>query len=174
MPRYSPIYLNDPLLQFCRGKIGEKLGRGQCADLVQEGIRTIGAQSNFPNFPRRGDYVWGVLVCVLEVKNEKLSTTPGKLSPKEAKPKPGDILQYRDVLVRSETVEKAEDGGTITRTYTTEATHHTSVLESISKEGKTYTILEQNSGDRLYVVRETLHLPDIKTGWIRLYRPVAR
>jgi hypothetical protein len=174
MPTFLPTFLNDQLLQFCRSKIGKKLGRGQCTDLVQEGIRTIGAQSNFPNFPRRGDYVWGVLVCVLEVKGNKLLTTPGKLSPKEARPKPGDILQFRDVIILSETTETDDDGSTITRLSTVEAAHHTAVLESVSKDGNTFTVLEQNSGDRLYVVRETLPLPDIKSGWIRIYRPVKK
>jgi hypothetical protein len=173
MPRL-PTYLNEQMIQFCRSKIGKKLGRGQCTDLALEGTRAIGAQTNFPNFPRRGDYVWGVLVYVLEVKGVRLVTSAGKLSEREATPKPGDILQYRNVLMSSETTEKTEDGGTITRTETIEAKHHTAVLEAISKDGKTYTVLEQNSGDRLYVVREEIHLPDIKTGWIRVYRPVKK
>jgi hypothetical protein len=174
MQQDMSIFLNDQLLQFCRSKIGKKIGRGQCTDLVQEGIRAIGAQTNLPDSPRRGDYVWGVLVCVLEVKGKTLSLIAGKLSPKEAKPKAGDVLQFRDVVISGETVEETSDGSTITRTYITEATHHTAVLESISKDGKTYNTLEQNSGDRLYVVRGTLSLPDIKSGWIRIYRPVKK
>lgn len=160
----SPSPLNLRILDFCRHSIGRKVGTGECADLAYRAMLSAGAESpdNYKDDPKPGDYVWGKLVYGHQIKAgdhfEKGERTDVQ---------PGDIIQMRDVIIEHE--ESTED--TITK-ETVDADHHTAVVESVTGDGLTYHIIEQNANDIPTVSSGTLHVEDMKRGYILIYRAV--
>lgn len=154
--------LNLRILNFCKKSVGKKVGDGQCADLAYRALMDAGAESpdDFRDNPRPGDYVWGDLVYGHKVQEGKhLETGDRKLV------LPGDVIQMRDVLIEHE--EETEEY--ITR-ETIDADHHTAVVSGVSKDGLTYDIIEQNANEIPTVTKGALHLEDMKSGYILVYR----
>jgi hypothetical protein len=154
---------NEKIAAFCKSKLGEPVGGGECAHLASEALKSVGiprrAEKDAPN---PGDYVWGDLVLVYDA-SAKPPLSHGKL----ADLKPGDIIQYRDT-------KWAGPKRTARGTYTATAGHHTSVIRAVEDKGKTIKIYQQNSGGKRFVTEDVLYLDDLKEGWIRVYRAAAK
>jgi hypothetical protein len=156
---------NDRVVKFCKDHVGEKVGGGQCSHLAEEALKHAKAKprSTFKEFPNAGDYVWGKLVYTLEIKDN---------SPKETKVpqisiQPGDIVQLRHATFKGEKLRGFEN-------YDASYPQHTAVVLAVSKEGNLVTVLEQNINGKMVVLETPYRLTDLKTGWLRIYRPVSK
>jgi len=144
--------LRQDLIEYAVNNVGKKVGSGQCAELISQGLDAIQAKpfGTYPDFPSEGDYVWGKKVATI-TKSEPIPTLA-----------PGMILQMRDVKV----VTKSGFA-----TFTFNASQHTLIIEKFNVETGELSILEQNSQGRSYVTRDTLNLKGIKSGTIWAYTP---
>ena len=156
---------NQKIVAFSEANLGQKVGHGECTDLVDAAYAAAGAESESQLGPTgpTANYVWGTLVGTVTTANHSLA---GVL--------PGDVIQFRDVMLVHTT--KNPDGSWYTTTKT--ATHHTAIVESVS--GWTITVLEQNVGDsntpdsvRYTVQRNTYDLRDLQSGTMWIYQPIS-
>ncbi len=160
--------MNEALLAYCRRTIGRKVGGGQCAELVSNGLPAIGAACGFRDTPTPGSYVWGALVCTLKVINGQQVVIAGTHKRPEVIPEvnciePGDILQFSGAMFRWVKPHGWEAMA---------AAHHTSVVDQVIPGTDQCKVLEQNSGGRLYVTHGSFPLSGMYEGEIRAYRPV--
>lgn len=155
--------LNEKVLAFSKANLTKQVGDGECAALANAALAEAGAKSHreFPDRPNDGDYVWGELVFGVEVKDGK-SALEGSLT----KVRPGDIIQYRDAKFSG----RRPGGGT----YSSSAPHHTAVVSAVGADGKVLGILQQNTNGQRVVSETTQVLTDLRSGWLKVYRPVAR
>lgn len=156
--------INSKIVQFCKDNLGKQVGRGECSDVAVQALKDAGAkpQTAFKDSPNQDDYVWGELVY-LYGKN------PGAKDDREGMLKdvqPGDIIQLRDAMFAG----KAANGGM----YTQQSPHHTSIVAEVKDKTKQVVVYEQNSNNVRIVMKNTYRLNDLRQGWIRIYRPVAR
>jgi hypothetical protein len=112
----TSLTTNQKVVVWARGKLGHKIGRGECWDLGEQALKQAGANTSNDLGPVGADtdYVWGDPISDL-----------GKIEP-------GDVLQIRDHLVTTETkVEYVFKDGT-KETETSERTakrgHHTAIV----------------------------------------------
>jgi hypothetical protein len=121
---------NQKVVIWARGRQGHKVGSGECWDLADAALRKAGAKSSDDLGPsgKDVDYVWGDPVQLKDAL-------------------PGDILQFRDFTITTETVTEAEfiDGSatTRTRTETKNRGHHTAIVDQVQGPA-TFQILEQH------------------------------
>lgn len=132
--------VNQSVLLWARGKLGQQVGRGQCWDLAHRALRHAGAHTSTTR-GKDDNYVWGDPVALKDVI-------------------PGDILQLRDhvMLTKIERTVLFEGGGSFRETEEIPARrpHHTAIVEAVGAAGA-FTILEQHvkpGGDK--VQRHTL------------------
>ena len=111
------------------------------------------------DFPKRGDYVWGEQVALLEYERRETGGLDSL-----TKVRPGDIIQFRNVRLAG----RGPGGGT----YGMTADHHTAVVASVDPAGGELTCYHQNWG-RMIVKQDRMQLKDMQSGWMRIYRPVA-
>ncbi len=166
----QPADLNERMVRFCRERLGKRVGDGQCTALAADALAAAGAETHFKDAPASGDYVWGTLLCKLEVKDGKQSlevSEAGKSLDKHRRTnvKAGDIIQFRDAEFHG------RRGQSI---YHITTHHHTAVIQQVSEDGATCKVLEQNWGDKLYVTENVYTLPDLSAGWLRVYRPLEK
>lgn len=155
--------LNAQLLKFCRAYLGHKLGNGQCSELAVLGLRAIGALVDF-------DRRWGTPVCVYSVVNgrqfiQSRSVVRNHKNPWKLDVRAGDIIQYENVRF-----ERRWAQGYSFQEYP----HHTSVIERVSRDGRTLHVLEQNIGGTQYVQRTRLYLPELTQGVMSISRPLPK
>jgi hypothetical protein len=140
--------MNEQVVGFARSKLGEKVGDGQCSSLAAEALRSAGAKI------RRGEHgTWGdELTSMLDAK-------------------PGDILQFDDVLFVH--TRFLDDGAK--RTDTISFPHHTAIVDRVRKRGAkpVLVILHQNVSGTQIVQEWTINMADKKRGTVKLYRPAA-
>jgi hypothetical protein len=153
----------DKVVKFCKDNRGKKVGDGECADLALAALKAAGAKSSldFDDSPNRGDYVWGKLVFVREVKDRKAS----EKNVDGQKVRPGDVIQLRDAKFQGKK-------GKVT--YSSAAAQHTAVVVGLRDNGRTLVILEQNYNGKKAVTEGTYRLDDMREGWLRVYRPQAK
>jgi len=151
--------LAEKILTFCTQHKGEKVGDGECSSLADNALKDAGAKGRSAEKPNKGDYVWGEPVYT-QVTGE--AKPQGKLTDI----KPGDIIQFRDVKLAG----KEANGWT----YTMSFGHHTAVVAAVENGGATIRIFHQNYGGKRVVMDGVLHPADLKEGWLRFYRPVAK
>src|SRR5262245_54535783 len=153
--------INERIVQFCRDKIGESIGRGECTDLANAALESARATSHsrWKDSPGEGDYVWGSLVLVATG-----GMSGATFSDDLAKVQGGDIIQFRDV--RFEGKNSNGKGA-----YWLNSQHHTAIVVSVNQPSRELTIYHQNWGGVKTVARKTLKLGDIRLGWLRFYRP---
>jgi hypothetical protein len=112
----TPLTTNQKVVVWARGKLGHKIGHGECWDLGEQALKQAGAQTSNDLGPvdADSDYIWGDPVSDV-----------GKVEP-------GDILQIRDHLVTTETkIEYVfKDGSTVVETNerTAKRGHHTAIV----------------------------------------------
>lgn len=155
--------LGDRIVSFCKENKDKAVGDGDCYDLAKFALKNAGARGNFknPDFPAKGDYVWGQLVVLVEGGETESKKTGGKLRDV----KPGDVIQMRDTHWEG---PRANGKGK----YTLNFKHHTAVIASVEDDGKLLKIYHQNMGGKKFVVEGSLKPDHLKTGWIRIYRPL--
>jgi len=149
--------VREKVVKYCKEHKGETVGDGECGTLAQAALRDAGAKpvNEFAESPGPGDYAWGELVFVLEVRDGKR-----KKEPADARAKPGDVIQYRDAAFRK--------GGGIAV-----FPHHTAVVAEVKSNGD-LVVYEQNNLGKKEVTQGTLSPGGLAGGWIRVYRPVAK
>ena len=149
---------NQKVLDFVYSRLNTQVGDGQCATLASEALAYAGAK-NFdvlgPNGPD-ADYVWGTPVATL---------TPA--SHPTASIIPGDIIQFRDVLIVTRTVYP---NGSWAESQM-QALHHTAIVTNVS--GNTLTIAQQNSNGVMQDQLATLNVDGLTEGTMWVYRPIA-
>jgi len=143
--------LGGRVVAYCEAHLNQKVGSGECAALAYQALKASGARPRAgPDFPNRGDYVWGLEVFRIE------ATPDGPRRTAEFSAiLPGDVMQYRDV-----------------RFVRAHADHHTAVVKSIDPATGNLRAFVQNTGGRRFVVEIDVHLLKLSKGWIRIYRPV--
>lgn len=165
----NSMTMNSAILNYCIQNIGKKVGTGQCADLIDQGLQSVGAETGFRDSPKPDDYVWGALVCTLKILNARQIFIPGGQTvatvPDLSCIKPGDILQYNNVRFR---------WGNQHQYFTMTAIHHTALIERVSSDNSTCYVLEQNSEGRQYVTRGSFPFAGLYTGEIWVYRPIPK
>jgi hypothetical protein len=121
-----PGTMSQQIVAWARGKMGQKVGAGECWDLADQALRASGAASSTTSGPD-DDYVWG-----------------DKVIPAGALP--GDVVQFRDYVatVRTDTDITFDDGSTSSswKEEELDRPHHTAIVESTSRAG--LVVLEQN------------------------------
>jgi hypothetical protein len=153
------------IVKYCKERVGQQIGRGECADLAIEALRQAEAKlpNDFTDTPNAGDYVWGDLVY-LHVKNPGgKDERSGALKDIQA----GDIMQFRDAKL-------AGNNGPNGRPYIRQSPHHTAIVAEVKENGKLLIVFEQHVGDKREVMKTPYRLSDLREGWVRLYRPLAK
>lgn len=95
-----------------------------------------GSAADFGELSPRADYVWGTAVLL------------GQLQP-------GDVVQFSNYRMRVHVATRSTDGSSSFADEESERPHHTAIVESVGPNGEV-TVLEQNVGGRLRVLRNTL------------------
>jgi hypothetical protein len=149
--------LAEKIVAYCRLHKGEKVGDGECSSLADHALSETGGKGRTKEEPNKGDYVWGEAVYVEAV--------PTEAKGKRSDIKPGDIIQIRDAKFA---------GKNGNWTYSKSFGHHTAVVVGVEAGGSTVHILHQNYNGKKVVMEDTLHLGDLKEGWLRFYRPVVK
>jgi hypothetical protein len=120
--------INQQVVTWSAGKVGQQLGRGECWDLADGALKAAGANSSTTT-GSDDDYVWGTAVAMTQVI-------------------PGDILQFRDYSVTTKTTTRVtfddDSWSEDTQTDTDEREHHTAVV-SRALSPFALEIFEQNA-----------------------------
>lgn len=148
------------VIAFCNRNLGVKVGNGQCATLAVHALEFAGAAGMGRDFPKRGDYVWGGQVALIEHGRREIAGLESL-----AKVRPGDIIQFRDVRL-------AGRGPGGVGTYGMTAEHHTAVVATVDPVTAVLTCYHQNWGKKT-VKQDRMQLKDLQSGWMRIYRPLA-
>lgn len=143
--------LNNKVVAFCEEHLNKQVDNGECAMLAVEALKHAHAKPMHGNNPNNGDYDWGKEVFYLYHTDKGLKSTG-----KAEDIKPGDIIQFRDAKFKEK------------RTVII-AAHHTAIVSKV--DGRDLKTFEQNSNGKKYVQQHSLHLDDLKEGWIRIYEP---
>jgi hypothetical protein len=151
--------LNKKVLAFARDQLGKKVGDGECATLATAALRAAGARGLSRS--DGGEYIWGELVRTVTPRTNLMGEV-----------RPGDLLQFRDVVM---TGRVGRD--TVESSYP----HHTAIVTAVKNDGKVLEILHQNAGgagaddeQRRKVQQATLRLSDLKQGSVKIYRPLPQ
>jgi hypothetical protein len=152
--------LNAKVVRYCQAHLGRKVGSGQCSALAYEALRAAGAKelNDFNDHPGPGDYVWGKHVCTVATRGGKgvRETVGGD------RIRPGDVVQFRDASFQGRLKGKPYSWG---------YGHHTAVVSRMNHRTGVMEILQQNVNGQQVVQRGTLRLQDLRSGWLRVYRP---
>ena len=143
---------NQKVLVWAQGKLGKKVGAGECWDLGEAALKQAGAQTSNDLGPvgDDSDYIWGDEIDIKDVQS-------------------GDILQFRDheVTTTTDTEYVFPDGSSETKTEsaTSERGHHTAIANGKLDAGGVVKTLEQNIEPKDKVVQnkkvETRDIPDV-------------
>jgi hypothetical protein len=151
---------NAKVVSFLAGKVGKRVGGGECAHAAQEALRVSGAEFDRTDLgrdsPAPGDYVWGTLV-------KSITSTNGKVvdSAPSVKLLAGDVIQYRNARF-------------VAGTASSFAAQHTSVVAAVSATGMPTFVYQQNVSNQRIVRRDAIDLTKLTGGYLRIYRPKAR
>ena len=152
--------LNSKVATFLAGKVGVRVGGGECAHAASEALRSSGAEFTNTDLgadsPAAGDYVWGTLVKSISVVNGKRTD-----SNPASKLLPGDIMQYRNTKF-------------VYPTSTATASQHTSVIATVNTAGSATFVYQQNLNGIRNVRRDSIDLTKLVSGYLRIYRPKTR
>jgi hypothetical protein len=123
----SDLSINQNVIAWARGRLGQQVGRGECWDLADQALRNAGAHSSNTT-KANANYTWGQAI--------KLGDAI-----------PGDVLQFLKykVTTTTTTITKFADGTEEeeSEVETIERPHHTALVERSPSNGW-INILEQN------------------------------
>ncbi len=125
--------INSQVITWAAGKLTQRVGAGECWDLVESAITSSGGVSSTTLGPvgKDKDYVWGTLITPVTSLIA------------------GDLLQFSNYSMSvqvDETITFLDDSGdtaTASNPINRGYPHHSAIVESIN--GNTVTILEQNA-----------------------------
>jgi hypothetical protein len=152
--------LNQKVVDFCKKNVGKQVGDGECYALGAAALKAAGARLDFKDDPGPGDAVWGARVYTLEAKDGKQVED----AVKGQSVQPGDVIQFRGTTFAGK-IGDVE--------YSLIATQHTAVVIGVGAGGKELTVLHQNWNDKRTVQKELFRMKDLKSGWVRIYKPLA-
>ena len=154
MGKDESLTTNQKVVVWARGKLGHKIGRGECWDLGEEALKQAGASTSTDLGPLGADtdYVWGDPIDLAKVQ-------------------PGDVLQIRNHVVTTTTVVeyKFKDGSVVTETQEHTATrgHHTAIVNGMADANGRLPTLEQHVKPRGDIVQNmylyTRDVPEVVT-----------
>jgi hypothetical protein len=142
----TPLTTNQKVVVWARGKLGQKIGRGECWDLGEQALKQAGASTSNDLGPVEADtnYVWGDPISDI------------------SKIEPGDVLQIRDHLVTTTTtIEYTFQDGTVEtekKETTAKRGHHTAIVNGKLDEKGGVRTLEQHVKPRGDIV-QNMYLP---------------
>lgn len=141
--------LGNRVVEFAKSQIGKQVGQGECAHLVIAALNAAGAKTtiDYGSSGPEKDYVWGTPVA------------------KYNDAQPGDLLQFRDVRIKSEILVNGQK-----RIRTAFISHHSSIVLKNLGKGK-LQVLEQNVNGVKTVRVSDWNLADQQGGKIWIYRP---
>jgi hypothetical protein len=148
------------MVTFLNGKMGVRVGSGDCAPMATEALRVSGAEfypgDLGPDTPTSGDYVWGTLITVISYTNNVWSDSAPTVAVL-----PGDVIQY---------------GGGAKFGKTLYPTRHTSVVQTVNAAtaNRPTAVFQQNFGGVRSVQCAAIDTTQLIGGWLRIYRPVPR
>ena len=141
MSKGASLTTNQKIVIWAHGKLGKRIGRGECWDLGEEALNQNGAQTSNDLGPVGSDtdYVWGDPISDI------------------SKVEPGDILQIRDhvVTTKTETEYLFKDGSTVVtkNEHYAKRGHHTAIVNGkVDADGRVKT-LEQHVKPRGDIVQ---------------------
>lgn len=135
--------INKKIVEYVKSVIGMKVDRGECWDVAYQALTRN-------NCDWDGQFKYGKL-----------------LNPKVDSIYPGDIIQFKNVMVEY----KSDDGRQISRETMSQ---HTAIVYKVNTKGD-YVLAHQNtqfSGRKVGISR--LVLKNIKKGKIFIYRPIPK
>lgn len=147
--KQAELKVNQKIILWTKGKLGAKVGRGQCWDLAEQALKQAGAQTSNDLGPvdENTDYIWGDSI------------------EKEQGIERGDILQIRDHVTKTttEVVYRFADETKVweTRERIAKRGHHTAIVRSkpdVNGMMKTY---EQHVNGRDVVQKMGLYLRSV-------------
>jgi len=146
-------YLNEQMLAFALGHMGQKIGRGECWDLAAQPLNELGASWD-------GHWGFGKKVAGGGASGLKLE--------KDASLMPGDIIHF--MKVKASWTKTYPNGSREWGSETLGMPDHVAFLKEY--DGKTtLTLLHQNVNKKRYLVETTLDIANIKSGTYYIYRP---
>ena len=160
IPDVQAQTIGGSMVTFLNGKIGSRVGGGECAHMATETLRASGAEF-YPgdlgaDFPSAGDYDWGTLVTVISYASKQWTDSAPTVAVL-----PGDIIQY---------CGSAKIG---TTSY---PSHHTSVVKTVNTAvaSRPNAVFQQNFGGNRTVQSATIDVTKLIAGSLRIYRPITR
>ena len=152
--------LNSKVTTFLAGKVGARIGGGECAHAASEALRAAGAEFTNTDLgadsPAAGDYVWGTLVKSISIVSAKWTD-----SKPTTKLLPGDIIQYRNARF-------------VYPTFSSTTTQHTSVVATVNIAGAPTFVYQQNFNQIRTLRKDSIDITKLVSGYLRIYRPKAR
>lgn len=119
--------ISSKVVSWAHGKLGQRVGRGECWDLVDAALKAAGARSSTTK-GHDDDYNWGTAIRLEEVA-------------------PGDVLQFRDFVVttRTDKVVRFPDGRISSSMAETLARrpHHSAIVYHVDGGGQ-FRVYEQH------------------------------
>ena len=119
--------ISQKAIIWARGRLRQQVGAGECWDLADQALRNAGGKSS-TSTDWDDDYVWGTAIELKDVV-------------------PGDVLQFRDYVVTTNTdvTTSFADGSETDESTeeTVERPHHTAIVDGNPGAGW-LSILEQN------------------------------
>lgn len=129
--------LNQKVISLANGKMGKKVDRGECWDLAAYVLNETGCEWD-------GMYEFGELLS------------------KDACLMPGDIIQFKGVVV------KYQKGRT---KYTEAMTHHTAIIQEVKSKDEVVLIHQNTAYAGRKVTTSPLVFSTITKGSLKIYRP---
>ena len=158
LPAQAQTYSGSGMVTYLTGKVGLRLGGGECAHMATEALRVNGGEfiptDLGADSPAAGDNVWGTLLTTVTFNKVVTYSVP------TAAILPGDIIQY----------------GSGTKIGTATYARHTSVVQTVNTAtaSRPTAVFQQNFGAVRTVKSATIDLTKLTAGWLRIYRPKAR
>lgn len=148
--KHTPrLTIEQKIILWAKGKIGKKVGRGQCWDLAEEALKNSGAKTSNDLGPVEADtdYVWGDQLQRIEDIQR------------------GDILQIRNHVITTTTIttHKFSDGTIITtkNERTAKRGHHTAIARSMPDSNGVVKTYEQHVNGKDVVQKLSINTKNI-------------
>lgn len=138
----------EALAKWCEGKMGKKVGDGECWTLAANGLQAVGAM-------RSVGFTHGALIFSQSAASEVRS--------REARVGRGDVIQFNTAVFRSKDGRRTTNAG---------SPGHTSIVTGVV--GNALHVVECNVGGSKDVKRGHYELEDLVSGDIKISRALPR
>lgn len=149
---YQP--LNSKVLSYVQGRIGQRVGRGECVDLVINPLL-------------KNNAVWDMRLNY----GQRIATgdSSGHFTLEGFQVEPGDIIKFNNV--RLQEIRITEDLY-LSKYHRLGYPLHVAVVEKVASRYM-LQILHQNVYKKKYVIRESIYLAALNKGYYLIYRPYS-